>query len=240
MVWSYKDGTTKLMLTRPGLSPIKDTRSADRSCARIAGLCLAIAVLAMNGSSAADEANPAADINSRLYQQLEGPEDSGKIETVSGQMYIPQENLDSGVINDALTRMLDSGQGSEATVSVQHRARLNIEIHFKKNSADLTDQSREGLDELGAVLESSHLETRFVLGGHTDLDGDESVNRPLSQARAEAARAYLVDEHKISPERLVAKGFGTSDPLRAVEETVEDKRYNRRVDLRPIREETSN
>ena len=112
-----------------------------------------------------------------------------------------------------------------------------FEIHFKKNSAELTDESRAGLDELGQVLGSDYLEMRFIIGGHTDLDGDESVNGPLSQARADSARDYLVDNFKLDSDRLVAKGFGTADPLRDVEESAQDKLYNRRVDLRPIRSE---
>lgn len=110
-----------------------------------------------------------------------------------------------------------------------------FEIHFKKNSAELSDESRRGLDELGEVLASNYLETRFILGGHTDLDGTEAINQPLSQARAESARAYLVEEHDIASDRIVAEGFGTSEPLYEIEKSPEHKLYNRRVDLRPVR-----
>lgn len=76
---------------------------------------------------------------------------------------------------------------------------------------------------------------RFVIGGHTDLDGDQAVNLPLSQARADTARAYLVKNHAISADRLVARGYGSTEPLREKEMTKKDKLYNRRVDLRPLR-----
>jgi outer membrane protein OmpA-like peptidoglycan-associated protein len=141
------------------------------------------------------------------------------------------------VISDALEAMLDAGQASSESVAVRHAARLNFEIHFQKNSSDLTDESRAGLDELGEVLGRDYLDMGFIVGGHTDLDGNDAVNGPLSQARAESARDYLVEKFQLDSERLVAKGFGTADPLREVEESAQDKLYNRRVDLRPIRDD---
>ncbi len=64
---------------------------------------------------------------------------------------------------------------------------------------------------------------------------DAFVKGPLSQARAEAARNYLVDSDEIPSARLEATGCGTEDPLRKVEQTAQDKLDNRRVDLRRIR-----
>ena len=188
-------------------------------------------------SRAVDDADPG-EINSRLYQQLDGSASEGKIETVAGQMYIPKEHIERAVINDALAAMLAEDQGAEASVAVRRPARVNFEIHFKKNSAELSDESRQGLDQLGEVLASNYLETRFILGGHTDLDGNETINQPLSRARAESARAYLVERYEIAPDRIIAEGFGTSEPLFKVESSREDKRYNRRVDLRPFRSDS--
>ena len=143
-------------------------------------------------------------------------------------MYIAQEHIDRETINDALATMLDAGRVADARVAVRRPTRLNFEIHFQKNSAELTEASRQGLDELGEVLGDQYLDTRFVLGGHTDLDGSEEINGPLSQARAESARRYLLERHAIDADRLVARGFGMAEPLRAVEETAQDKLYNRR------------
>ena len=204
-------------------------------CRRWVRLSIGLLVLGMPGFAGAEGGANPGDINDRLYQQLDGNASAGKIETVSGQMYISKEHIDTAVINDALAAMLSEGQGSEASVSVRRGARLNFEIHFNKNSADLTEESRRGLDQLGEVLRSEYLDTRFILGGHTDLDGDDTINGPLSQARAESARNYLVETYDLGSDRIVAEGFGTSEPLREIEKTPQDKLYNRRVDLRPIR-----
>lgn len=221
--------------------PRADTRSPAR--ARRARPTPVLAVLALIGllpvaaAPAASAEEPAPDdINRRLYQQLEGSASRDRIQTVAGQMYIAQDDLDRRVIHDAITAMLDGSGGAETAVAVRRGPRLNFEIHFRKNSAELTPEARRGLDELGEVLAREYLDTEFVLGGHTDQDGDPDLNGPLSQARAETARAYLVERHRIDADRLVAKGYGESDPLHAVERTPQDKLYNRRVDLRPVRD----
>lgn len=187
------------------------------------------------GSGRAEGAADADEINARLYEQLAPPKGSGRIETVSGQMYLSKENIDANVIGEALAAMLDPQQVPSQAVAVQRAPRINFEIHFPKNSAVLTDESRASLDELARALrDENYGDLRFVLGGHTDQDGDETVNQPLSEARAQAARGYLVEQHAIDAERLVARGFGASDPLREVEQSPQDKLYNRRVDLRPL------
>jgi outer membrane protein OmpA-like peptidoglycan-associated protein len=201
----------------------------------IGGLGVGLLVMGSGSIARTDGDANSADINRRLYRQLDGNPSAEKIETVAGQMYIPKEHIDRDVINDAIATMLAENQGSEASIAIRRPARVNFEIHFNKNSAELTDESRRGLDQLGEVLGSDYLETRFILGGHTDLDGNDAINEPLSQARAESARAYLIEAYEIASDRIVAKGFGTSEPLHEIEKSADDKRYNRRVDLRPIR-----
>ena len=200
---------------------------------------LAVTLILCSVQSAAAEEPAGSDshsaINERMHQQLDGGASKGKIETVSGQMYIPQANVDAEVIGEAIGALLAGQQAEGHAVSVRSPARLNFEINFEKDSADLTDQSRLTLDQLAEVLDTDFPESRFILGGHTDQDGDDAVNQPLSQARADSARAYLVKAHKIAPDRLEAKGYGESEPLRQIEESPQDKRYNRRVDLRPLR-----
>ena len=205
----------------------------------LAGALAAILVLAVGPDLARADEAAARDVNRRLYEQLEGfdatLDDQGRIETISGQLYLSQENIEPGLIHRALDSLLDPQAVPQENVAIRRRSRLNFEIRFPKNSALLTAQSQQNLDQVGAVLARDYLETRFVVGGHTDLDGDPNVNRPLSQARAEAARSYLIERHGIAPERLQARGYGASEPLRTVEQSDQDKSYNRRVDLRPVR-----
>jgi outer membrane protein OmpA-like peptidoglycan-associated protein len=206
--------------------------TAGPLCALLVLLTLPVLLAA----GAAAEPGPDAEaINARLYEALRPPRGSGRIETVAGQMYLSKENIDAATVSEALAAMLEQEQTTGESVAVRTGPRINFEIHFPKNTAELTEEARRSLDVLADALDADAYQgMRFVLGGHTDQDGDDAVNQPLSQARAERARDYLVEEHRIDASRLVARGFGAGDPLRAVEETAQDKLYNRRVDLRPL------
>ena len=217
---------------RNGLFQRSHRTIVRRRIACAIGLALSLAA----GSAAAEGGADADAINARLYEALAPPSGSGRIETVSGQMYLSKENMDADVIAEALSAMRSLEGGEGTTVAVQRTPRINFEIHFPKNSARLTDESRASLDELAEALRGGDYDSmRFMLGGHTDQDGDAAVNQPLSEARAQMARDYLVEEHGLDQSRLVARGFGASEPLREVEENAQDKLYNRRVDLRPLR-----
>ena len=203
----------------------------------LAGLLLGWVALLLAGSApaVAEEGTDVDAVNALVHRQMAGEAaSSGRIQQVSGQAYIAQEHMDAGTISQALGALLEAQQGGDSRVAVQRAPRINFEIHFEKNSAELTEASRESLDELARSLEQDYPELRFVLGGHTDQDGDDVVNQPLSQARAESARRYLVEQHAVAPDRIEARGFGADDPLRPVEVNPQDKLYNRRVDLRPV------
>lgn len=217
---------------RKGLFQLADGAITRRRLACAVGLVFSLVA----GSAVGEDDVDADAINARLYEALAPPSGSGRIETVSGQMYLSKENMDADVIAEALSAMRSLEAGGATTVAVQRTPRINFEIHFPKNSARLTDESRASLDELAEALGGGDYDSmRFVLGGHTDQDGDAAVNQPLSEARAQMARDYLVEEHGFDENRLVARGFGASEPLREIEENAQDKLYNRRVDLRPLR-----
>ena len=65
------------------------------------------------------------------------------------------------------------------------------------------------------------------INGHTDDVGDAADNQTLSQGRAEAVRAYLV-QAGIDPDRLTALGFGETRPM-ASNDTPEGRARNRRT-----------
>lgn len=212
------------------------SRADPRGAVRRRATGLFVALLLVSGVAWADGDVDADAINARLYEALAPPSGSGRIETVSGQMYLSKDNIDADVIGEALSAMRVLEAGGATAVAIQRAPRINFEIHFPKNSARLTDEARSSLDELALALNAEDYDSmRFVLGGHTDQDGDAAVNQPLSEARAQMARDYLVEQHGVADSRLVAEGFGASEPLREIEANAQDKLYNRRVDLRPLR-----
>jgi outer membrane protein OmpA-like peptidoglycan-associated protein len=76
--------------------------------------------------------------------------------------------------------------------------------------------------------------SKFIIAGHTDSDGSNALNQTLSENRAAAVKAYLV-ENGIATDRLKAVGFGETVPI-ASNKTAKGKAQNRRVEVTLIRE----
>jgi outer membrane protein OmpA-like peptidoglycan-associated protein len=112
-------------------------------------------------------------------------------------------------------------------VVLADRVEIRDKVFFDLDSARIKAASYNILDDVAATLEN-HPELRLVeVQGHTDDQGAEDYNLELSQRRAEAVRQYLV-EQGIEADRLVARGYGESQPLQPG--TTEDAReVNRRV-----------
>ena len=72
--------------------------------------------------------------------------------------------------------------------------------------------------------------TNLVIEGHTSTAGSASYNLKLSQQRAEAVMAVLVDVFNVPSEYLSAKGLGETMPIIAEEQNSDDQAINRRVE----------
>lgn len=103
---------------------------------------------------------------------------------------------------------------AEAVVEKASRNELpsaDLEVYFDYSSAEISPAATEVLNTLGSALADGRLAgDKFLIAGHTDARGRASVNRVLSQQRAESVRAYLIENFKIDPQKLEAKGFGES------------------------------
>lgn len=80
-----------------------------------------------------------------------------------------------------------------------------------------------------AVGERSDL--TIIVEGHTDSVGSDALNERLSLARAEAVKALLVEEFGVSPEVILARGFGEAKPISS-NATKEGRSENRRVEIK--------
>ena len=65
--------------------------------------------------------------------------------------------------------------------------------------------------------------------GHTDSTGSDAINNPLSQRRADAAKAYLVSQG-VAASRIATSGAGSTQPI-ASNATVDGRAQNRRVEI---------
>jgi outer membrane protein OmpA-like peptidoglycan-associated protein len=104
---------------------------------------------------------------------------------------------------------------------------IRRQVNFATDSAEILVSSDPLLTEVADAL-LRNPEIRLVeIQGHTDDRGGAAHNMRLSQERAEAVRTWLI-EHGIAPERLEARGFGSSQPL-VPNITAANRARNRRV-----------
>lgn len=96
---------------------------------------------------------------------------------------------------------------------------------------DKTTLRPESITELNLVLGflKSNPSVKIEIAGHTDSKGSDEYNAALSDGRAGAVRAYLL-ENWIEAERVTSNGYGESEPV-ATNETDEGRQRNRRVEF---------
>jgi OOP family OmpA-OmpF porin len=101
-------------------------------------------------------------------------------------------------------------------------------VFFDTGKSTLRVESNKELDELAEFM--SHQKTMVIeVGGYTDNVGNDADNQKLSEARANAVRAYLIKKG-ISADKIQAKGYGSAEPV-ASNDTVEGKQQNRRTEI---------
>lgn len=101
-------------------------------------------------------------------------------------------------------------------------------ILFDTGKTTLKESSLTVLNNAAAILKQ-YPTSKFYIDGHTDSVGREASNQTLSEGRASAVVAYLI-EQGVASNRLTARGFGESRPI-ASNNTREGRRTNRRVEI---------
>ncbi len=102
-------------------------------------------------------------------------------------------------------------------------------INFKFDSSAIEPNSGETLDRAVASLNEAK-DVAVRIEGHCDSTGSEAYNQLLSERRATAVQAYLV-EHGIAADRLSVAGRGEGTPV-ASNEDEQGRFQNRRVEFR--------
>ncbi len=101
-------------------------------------------------------------------------------------------------------------------------------IRFDVGKATLLPESMGPINEICDLMKK-HKNVKFSVEGHTDRDGQNALNRALSQDRAKTVMNKLI-EMGIDKSRLKSKGWGESKPIDN-NNTPEGKANNRRVEF---------
>lgn len=94
---------------------------------------------------------------------------------------------------------------------VGDKIRLAADALFDFDKAVLKPEGMNTLDELVSRLRGIKLEVALIVG-HTDRIGSDAYNQGLSERRAAAVKAYLVDRG-IDPNRIHSEGKGETQPV---------------------------
>lgn len=121
------------------------------------------------------------------------------------------------------TRGMDAVKAGPAALS------KDMNLNFENNSAELTDEALQLLDNLGKALESDALKKYvYRLEGHTCDLGRKEYNQQLSRDRVLAVRHYLTGEFHFDWDQFKVEWYGESRP--AIPNVNEEARKkNRRV-----------
>ena len=121
-----------------------------------------------------------------------------------------------------------------AIAAVKEEARgvvitLSGSVLFASGKYALLNTAMTKLDQVAEALKAQDADKRMVVEGHTDSQGSDNINQPLSLNRATAVRDYLVSRG-VASEKISAIGLSSSKPI-TDNKTAENRANNRRVEI---------
>ena len=124
-----------------------------------------------------------------------------------------KENSFVNTLRNRKTRSLSLGERQEIAELAATKPKIDLEIQFEYNSADISKNSVTAVQELGKALSDSTLKgSTFVVAGHTDAIGGEAYNQDLSERRADTIKKYLTEKYGVDGSNLVTVGYGKTRP----------------------------
>ncbi|HEV2222460.1 MAG TPA: OmpA family protein [Candidatus Acidoferrales bacterium] len=126
-----------------------------------------------------------------------------------------------------LHRHQESTAALEASIAQTGSATI-YGIHFDSGSSKLRSDSLPALNAVLGLI-NNHAGSRWIISGHTDNQGSDKLNVPLSKARAASVISWLTS-HGVAANRLEPQGFGATRPV-ADNSTANGRFLNRRVEV---------
>jgi len=107
------------------------------------------------------------------------------------------------------TRSLSMGERERIAELASSKPKIDLEIQFDYNSANIAKTSVGSVQALGKALSDPALKgSTFVVAGHTDAIGSDPFNQDLSEKRADTIKKYLVQNYGLNSGDLVTVGYG--------------------------------
>ena len=149
---------------------------------------------------------------------------------VGGAIGAVAGNLWSKRMEDKRREMEQATAGTGVTVARtddnQLRVNLPGDISFDTGRSNIRPDMAPILSKFAQGLDGS---MNVQITGHTDSQGSDAINNPLSKDRADAVRDYLVAQG-VPATRISTAGRGEHQPI-ADNTTAEGRAKNRRVEI---------
>ena len=104
-----------------------------------------------------------------------------------------------------------------------------VGLRFDNGKANLRQDSFDLLAKVEQAIEVFP-RSELIVEGHTDSYGGDESNQRLSQDRAESIQLYMINVMRIPSYRLIAIGYGETNPV-ANNETESGRAKNGRIDI---------
>ncbi len=164
----------------------------------------------------------------RMYEKGEIPDASEVANILGGQKRPKMRGISLDPAYQKTTEAKDAIAEKAAEPSSDV---LGLPVEFAFNSAEILPEAKPQLDAIAEGIKMTN-GAKIIIEGHTDASGSAAYNKQLSLRRARAVKDYLVRKHGISPQQLVIRGLGESDPLNPADPFAPE---NRRVQFRAAR-----
>jgi outer membrane protein OmpA-like peptidoglycan-associated protein len=141
---------------------------------------------------------------------------------------------DSVTLADTKRRLADEiSKRSDAEKQLLSTGMLILDaVYFESGKAVISLNSKPYLKIIAKML-TKYPKLQVEIAGHTDNTGKLQTNIDLSQSRALAVRLFLLQTASELADRVVAHGYGPSQP-KAENTTAAGRKVNRRVELQVL------
>jgi outer membrane protein OmpA-like peptidoglycan-associated protein len=106
---------------------------------------------------------------------------------------------------------------------------LSGSVLFASGKFALLETAKAKLDQVAEALKDQSDDKKMVVEGHTDSQGTDAINQPLSLSRASAVLDYLVNRG-VDATKISAIGMGSTRPI-LDNRNAENRANNRRVEI---------
>ena len=148
------------------------------------------------------------------------------------------KNEEKNPVSSEIASAPSASTGEPNAEAVPDVKSITEQIHFEKNKANLTPESKEILDKIILVM-NANKKLKIEICGHTDSQGAADFNMSLSSTRALTVKNYIASAG-IKSKRMSTKGFGETQLLNnctdGVSCTESEHAQNRRIEFKILSE----